>query len=156
MRLQPSFLTSQILKTVVLAIACLTLVGFTGCAEPKDEKPNTGILNKTTQEVGEYDPESGDQIADLQVKTSANPLAALGALAPAMAKISAMAIEKHLQLFEAVEERFPRDHEEFMTEIIKKNNVQLPVLPGKRRYQYDVKNHKLVVVEAKTDDSGKK
>jgi hypothetical protein len=35
-----------------------------------------------------------------------------------------------------------------MEKIIKANNIQLPVLPGNKIYQYDVENHKLVVVEA--------
>jgi hypothetical protein len=45
----------------------------------------------------------------------------------------------------------PKDHEEFMTQIIKKNNIQLPVLPGGRQYQYDVENAELVVVEAEKE-----
>lgn len=45
-------------------------------------------------------------------------------------------------------ERYPKDHEEFMTQIIKANNINLPVLPGGRKYQYDVENHELVIIEA--------
>ena len=43
---------------------------------------------------------------------------------------------------------FPKDYDEFMTQIIKANNIQLPVLPGGKQYQYDVENHRLVVVDA--------
>ena len=34
-----------------------------------------------------------------------------------------------------------------MEKIIKRHKIELPVLPGKRQYQYDVENHELIVVE---------
>ena len=56
-------------------------------------------------------------------------------------------MHRKMQLFQAEKGRFPKDHEEFMTEIIKKYNIQLPVLPGNKKYQYDVQNHKLIIVD---------
>ena len=117
-----------------------------GCAEP--QATNTGIINKKTQEIGEFDADGEAQIADLQVKPSANPYASAGAYGFAISEISKQTVQRALQFFQAEHGRFPKDHEEFMTQIIEKNNIQLPVLPGKRRYQYDVENHELVVVEA--------
>ena len=35
-----------------------------------------------------------------------------------------------------------------MEKIIKANRIELPVLPGSKKYQYDVENHKLVVIDA--------
>lgn len=133
-----------------MAGLCLWCVALVGCAEP--QQVDTGIIHKTTQEIGEFDADGDDNVADLQVKTSASPLAAMGAYGPAIAQISKLKVQQALQLYQAEHGHFPKDHEEFMTEIIKKNNIDLPVLPGKRRYQYDLENHELVVVEAEKSE----
>ena len=131
----------------VLAIAAL-LVG--GCAPPDTaDKPkeDTNIIGKTTQEVGEYDP---DGAAEVQVDDGSNVnliTGAAGAYTPTISTISKLSIEKSLQLFEAIHERYPESHEEFMTEIIKKGGIQLPQLPAGQQYQYDVENHELVRVK---------
>jgi hypothetical protein len=72
----------------------------------------------------------------------------LSAYGPMLEKISTSYIEAALNLFKANEDRYPNDYDEFMEKIIKDNRIQLPVLPGGKRYQYDVENHKLVVVDA--------
>ena len=61
-----------------------------------------------------------------------------------------MYVEHALDLFNASEGRYPKDYDEFMTRIIKANNIKLPVLPGQWKYAYDVENHKLEVVKADT------
>ena len=131
----------------ILSVVNIFLLAFmvVGCEEPD---MSNSIINKTTQEIGEFNPDGDDQEADLQVKPSASPLASMGAYGFAVGEISRMSIEKAIQLFQAEHGRFPKDHEEFMSQIIKRNNINLPVLPGKRRYQYDVENHELKVVEA--------
>lgn len=124
---------------------CLVAILFVGCEETDT---SNSIINKTTQEIGEFGANGDTTEADLQVKPSANPLASMGAYGHMVSEISKQSIQRAIQFFQAEHGRFPKDHEEFMTEIIKKNNIQLPVLPGKRRYQYDVENHELKVVEA--------
>ena len=39
-----------------------------------------------------------------------------------------------------------------MEKIIKANQIQLPLLPGGKRYQYDEANHALVVVDAPAEN----
>lgn len=137
-------------RTLCLFAASVCLVSQGGCDEPAAETTNKpkSIINQTTDDIGEFKPGGDDQVADLQVKESANPLAAMGAYGFAVSEISKQQIQRAIQLFQAEHGRFPQDHEEFMAEIVKKNGIKLPVLPGKRRYQYDVDNHELVVVEA--------
>ena len=158
MQIQTTKPVSRFQQLLCALLLCLTMVSIQGCAEPPGdnaEKPKTGIIGKKTQEIGEFNPNGDAKAADLQVKETASPIgAALGSYGFAVSEISKMAVQRALQLFEATNERYPKDHEEFMTEIIKKNNIQLPVLPGGRQYQYDVKNHELVVVEAEKN-SGK-
>jgi hypothetical protein len=124
-----------------------------GCVEPPPvAEKKTGIIGKTTQDIGEYDPEGEAKIADLQVDAN-NPLAAAtGTYKYAAGTTSMLTIQHAMNLFNAEHDRYPKDHAEFMEVIIKKNNIQLPVMPGGRRYQYDVENHTLVVVEAEKKD----
>ena len=138
----PNKLFASSLAAFFVALLCI------GCAEPADEKPKkTGIIGKTTQDIGEYDPSGDAQEADQQVKSSANPLAAAGAYGYAAGTISKQTVERALQLFNAEHERYPKDHSEFMEKIIKANNIELPVLPGGDQYQYDVANHELKIIE---------
>jgi hypothetical protein len=59
-------------------------------------------------------------------------------------------IPKALEIFEGVYNRRPRNHQEFMSEIIAKNNVHLPVLPPQHRYIYDPERGELMVERPKT------
>ena len=122
-----------------------------GCADPSaaDKEQKQSIIGQKTQDIGEFDADGDAEIADQQVKVSANPLAAAGAYGYAVGTISKQAVERALQLFHAEHERYPKDHEEFMEKIIRANNIQLPVLPGGDQYQYDVENHELVIIEGK-------
>jgi len=136
-----------------------------GCADPNARelppkvaeqetvpKEEGSIIGKTTQDVGEWDPASGDVESDLQIDGNSNPLAAAsGSYKFATATLSKQRVERDLQFFYTINERYPKDHAEFMEEIVKKGDIQFPVLPGKRRYQYDVENHVLRIVEAKKE-----
>ena len=120
-------------------------------AEPQAQKDNRGIFGKKTQDVGEFDPNGGAKVDDGKVNQQHLATPGIGALAgygPAAQQVSKLAVQQALNLFNASNGRFPEDHAEFMDKIIKANNIQLPVLPGGRQYQYDVENHELVVVEA--------
>ena len=126
-------------------------VGCDKPAEPQAKKDNRGIFGKTTQEVGEFNPDGDAKVDDGKANKShlATPgIGALAAYGPAAQRAAKMGIDKQLQIFNAMHDRYPKDHEEFMEKIIKANNVPLPVLPGGRQYQYDVENHELIVVEA--------
>jgi hypothetical protein len=63
-----------------------------------------------------------------------------------MERVSLIQVTQAVDLFNASEGRYPKDHEEFMQRIIKENNIKLPVLPYKGKYMYDVEHHELVVV----------
>ena len=133
-------------------VGLLTLTA--GCdkpAEPQAKKDNRGIFGKKTQEVGEFNPDAGANVDDGKINQAQLATPGIGALAaygPAAQQASKLAVQQALNFFNAANDRFPKDHEEFMEKIIKANNIRLPVLPGGRQYQYDVDNHELVVVEA--------
>ena len=52
-----------------------------------------------------------------------------------------------MDLYHAENDRYPKDYDEFMNEIIKANNIALPQLPHYQEYGYDEKEHKLIILE---------
>lgn len=120
----------------------------------RDRTPtDTGIFGQTTDEIGEFDRSENAQISDGQMRSTnpLNPLGALNSYGPIVERLSKQQIDRCLNMFHATHGRYPDSHQEFMEQVIKANNVSLPVLPGGRTYQYDVENHELVVVEAKKE-----
>jgi hypothetical protein len=62
-------------------------------------------------------------------------------------RTSILQIQQALDLFRATNDRYPKDYDEFMNEIIKTNNIALPKLPYYQAYGYDEKEHKLIILE---------
>ena len=58
-----------------------------------------------------------------------------------------MMIDHAMDLYKATNDRYPKDYDEFMTDIIQANNIGLPKLPYYQKYGYDENEHKLVVLE---------
>ena len=127
----------------------LGLLLLTGCtettAEPK--KDPGSIIGKKTQKIGKFDPKAGKRVSDSKIRATDPITAPLSAYGPMLEKISKSQIEHAVRLFHGFNNRYPKDYDEFMAEIIKKNRIKLPVLPGRMRYEYDEANHKLVIVE---------
>ncbi|MGH7129005.1 MAG: hypothetical protein ACREIV_10575 [Planctomycetaceae bacterium] len=116
--------------------------------DPQAEEPpqQESIIGKTTQEIGKYDPAAGRVVSDSKIHATNPVTAPLEAYGPMLEKVSATSVEHHLNLYYAEHGRYPT-YDEFMEQIIKRNNLRLPVLPGGSEYQYDEANHRLVVVE---------
>ena len=141
---------SNLFRTLLAAFIAWGL----GCSGPDEsevvaKRPKKSIFKQRTQEVGEFDPSSNKQLSDSKVRVTSPLLAGLEAYGPAAEKVTKLAIEHNLNIYNALHGHYPKDHEEFMREIIKKNNLQLPKLPYGNTYEYDVANHKLVVVKGK-------
>jgi hypothetical protein len=62
---------------------------------------------------------------------------------------SILSIQQAMDLYHAANDRYPKDYDEFMTEIIKANNIALPVLPPYQKFGYDENEHKLIILEYK-------
>lgn len=125
----------------------MSLVGCMDSLDKQVQKQDSPVLGKKTQEVGQFDPNAKNVVSDSKVVVTDPILGGAQAYGPIMEQIAKLGIDQAINLFYATEGRYPKDHEEFMTQIIKANNLQLPVLPGGKKYQYDVENHKLVVVD---------
>ncbi|MBS0264290.1 MAG: hypothetical protein JSS02_20295 [Planctomycetes bacterium] len=135
-------------------IVCLSLLTIVGCTTETETKPaasssnsGTGIIGKTTQDVGEFDPNKANQVVSDQKIRASDPITApLSAYGPMVESLAKTQVTHAIGLFQASEGRYPKDHDEFMERIIKENNIKLPVLPFKGRYVYDVEKHELMVV----------
>jgi hypothetical protein len=64
---------------------------------------------------------------------------------------SILSIQHAMDLYHATNDRYPKDYDEFMAEIIKANNISLPALPAYQKYGYDEKEHKLIILEYKDE-----
>ena len=121
--------------------------------QPAKKQPKT-IIGRKTQDIGKYDPTAGWEVSDSKAKIT-NPITGpLEAYGPMTEKIAKLGIQHNVRMFEALNGRYPT-YEEFMSQIIKnkKAPILLPVLPGNMKYQYDEKNHKLVVVKPPAEDA---
>lgn len=131
----------------LIALVVVT-AGCMDSLEKQTAKSPNNIVGKTTQNIGEFDPNAGAKVSDGKVEIT-NPITGpLEAYGPMLERISQIQIKPAIDLFHATEGRYPATYEEFMELIVKPNNIRLPVLPGGKQYQYDVANHQLVVIDA--------
>lgn len=130
----------------LIPVIALSALWLAGCEDATKKSPNA-IFGKKTQNIGEFDPNAKQKVSDSKVRADTPGLSALQAYGPMVEKISKTYVESALNVFYATEGRYPMDYDEFMERIIKENNIELPVLPYGNKYQYDVANHKLEVIE---------
>ncbi|QDU62866.1 hypothetical protein Pan216_37390 [Planctomycetes bacterium Pan216] len=129
-----------------IALLCGAMVGC-GDLSAKPKKSPNSIIGKTTQKIGEFDEKADkEKVSDSKVRITSPVLPAMQAYGPALEQISKTVIKQAIDLFHATNGRYPKDYDEFMSEIIKKNNIKLPVLPAGAEYKYNVEEHKLEVV----------
>jgi hypothetical protein len=116
---------------------------------PPQEVSHGEILGKRTQDIRQLPPqeEKKTQVAPSNV-TARDPITVSGNVYVVAIGQTAIGNIKHaIDLYQAENGRYPASYDEFMTEIIKKNNIALPVLPSYQEYFYDEKEHKLQVRE---------
>jgi hypothetical protein len=144
------------------AVVSLALVVTAGCEEPRNvgDKPraqvkkaapeDTFIVGKTTQKIGRADDPALKKGAVVAPKTivAKDYLTIQGnAYVYAIDKTAQMKIDYAIKLFQAANDRYPADYNEFKKEIIEANNIALPKPPFYQEYVYDEKTHQLVIYE---------
>jgi len=136
----------------VLTLLSCALFLLPGCVDEKvTDKPKPEpepIIGKKTQDIGEFDPADGEEVSDGKIELNMVTGAA-GAYGGLVERVSNIAVVQALSFFQATEGRFPKDHDEFMSKVIKANNIKLAMLPHGSAYKYDVEKHELVVVKVK-------
>ena len=156
---------SLVSRRLVRAVLSLALVAV-GCEEPRHpgksrtqatappEAPTPSkprdILGKTTQDIRAADTEikeRGAKVASTKIVAKDPILLTGNAYVTMIGKISISQIEHAMKLYQAANNRYPKDLQEFMDEIVKPNGIRLPELPPYQEYGYDEKEHKLVILE---------
>jgi hypothetical protein len=108
-------------------------------------------IRKTTQNVLPLEQAlaEGGVRADMTIQGQGLEVAA-DAYRTSVGKLSVMAVDHKMKLFEAENNRTPKDHAEFMERIIEKgkpDGIALPMLPYYQEYAYDPEAKELVVIE---------
>jgi hypothetical protein len=134
----------------------LALLLSAGCLEsassPSNDNSGKGIIVNTTQDIRQFDANKQNQVVSDQKIHATDPITApLSAYGPMMERISSIEITSALNVFQVENERYPKDLDEFMEKIVKANNIRLPVLPYKGRYEYNVEKHELMIVRDAED-----
>lgn len=126
-----------------VSLTGLTLLGLVGCM---DQTPPPRPQPAAPVEVKEFDPKEGKQIVKPKAVVTDPITGPLEILRVQKINLPTLAIEHALNLFNASEGRYPNSLDEFMTRIVRENNIKLPQLPQGQEFEYDVANHKLVIV----------
>jgi hypothetical protein len=125
------------------------LAASIGCEEERNVQDKF-IVGKRTQEIKNAAPEiqKGKAIVATTKITAKDPITLPGnAYVTVIGRTSILNIQHAMDLYHAEKDRYPKDFDEFMTEIIKANQIALPLLPEYQKYGYDEKEHKLVILE---------
>lgn len=152
----------RLLPTPALAMGLAVTLAAAGCEEkrhlpgdkaaaPARPAEDTFIVGQRTQDVGKLDRaadlKKGGQVSTTAI-TAKDPITLPGnAYVSMIGKTSILKIEHAMNLYKAANDRYPKDYDEFMTEVIRANNIALPRLPHYQKYAYDENEHKLVVME---------
>jgi hypothetical protein len=144
---------------LILASSALAVAG--GCEEqprnvgvkpnaPPEKQAERGILGRRTQEIHNAPVElrQGNVKSATTRITAKDPFTLQGnAYVSIIGRTGQLKIEDAMNKYRALNDRYPKDYDEFMAEIIKANNISLPLLPPYQEYGYDDKEHKLIILE---------
>jgi hypothetical protein len=156
---RPELARHGLFRWIILAFSTLALAGCEEEPRSVSRKPaassptkqeSGSILGRRTQKVIAAEPEletGKAKVASTKI-TAKDPILLIGnAYVATVGRSAVLAIEAAVNLFHANNDRYPKDLDEFMSEIIKANGIALPVLPDYQEYAYDAKEHKLIILE---------
>lgn len=114
-----------------------------------DSSKSKKILGKTTQDVRDAAKEKAKAAQEKKNRvTGKDPITVAGSTYVTIVGLAAVNSIKHaVDLFQAEHGRYPKDTNEFMTQIIKANHINLPKLPFYQEYGYDPQKHELIILE---------
>jgi len=119
-------------------------------ADTEDVQPRR-VIGETTTDIRDLQNErnSGERVEVSDGKiTATSPITISGnAYTSIVGRAAVLKIRHALDLYNALNGRYPESTEEFMAEIIEANNIALPQLPAYQEYAYDAENKRLVVLE---------
>jgi len=138
----------------LILVVCILLPGCEAKKVTEKKPKREPIIGKKTQDITEYDPAAGKVVSDGKYESSLikSAMGNARAYGSAVENIEVPRVNQLLEMHRAVTGEYPKTFQEFMDEVIIKNNHKLTMLPHGSKYQYDVKNHKLIVVKDKAEE----
>jgi hypothetical protein len=120
--------------------------------QPRPKRPTDSgpIIGQRTQEIRNAATEqqrAGARAASTKITAKDYITLQGNAYVTIVGRASVLNIQHAMDLYHATNDRYPKDLDEFMNEIIKANNIALPKLPPYQAYGYDENEHKLVILE---------
>ncbi len=117
-------------------VGSLTVGLLAGCmdslAKQVKKDPNS-IIGKKTDDIKKFDPNAAKQVvSDSKAHADDPVLYALQIYGPEMEQISKMYVDHAIDLFYAEHDRYPKDHNEFMTQHHQREPDQTPRAAGRR------------------------
>jgi hypothetical protein len=127
-------------------------VGLDENPRPQPKRPTDSgpIIGQRTQEIRNAAAEQqkgGARTASTKITAKDYITLQGNAYVTIIGRTSILNIQHAMDLYHATNDRYPKDLDEFMSEIIKANNIALPKLPPYQAYGYDETEHKLVILE---------
>ncbi|MBX9656758.1 hypothetical protein K2Y11_24330 [bacterium] len=145
----------SIRMTLFALSATLMVMGCDLNKQVEPKKVDAGP--QRTQDIGEYKPAAAtpstpSPAAPSQPTVTPSPFdlptPAIGKTTDFVIETTAkLQIEQATEQYKALNGNYPKSHEEFMEEVIKKGDIHLNAPPAGKKYQYDVENHELKVVD---------
>jgi hypothetical protein len=122
--------------------------GGSSAHQPAGEKKGS-IVGRKTHDVRDAAVEKakGAQVTKPRI-TSRDPITLTGnAYVTIVSRAAQLQIKQAVNLFHGENGRYPRDFDEFKSQVLDKNSIRLPVLPAYQGYGYDAATHELLVLE---------
>lgn len=121
-------------------------------AAPKEGSQPREILGKTTSDIRDTNAElgKGGVVANNQESARKTVFAPSKQYISAIDRVAAMHIQHAVELYRAETGEYPKDYDEFMSNVIKKgkpDEIRLPQLPHYQEYSYDAQARQLIVIE---------
>ena len=116
-------------------------------APPKQSGPIIGQRTTDIRNAATELQKGGAQVGSTKI-VARDPITIQGnAYVSIIGRASILSIQHAMDIYHGTNDRYPKDFDEFMTEIIKANNIALPQLPPYQKYGYHETEHKLIILE---------
>ncbi len=130
-----------------ILVGCVVWIGCAPAPEHPGKSESSLLKPAQTTDIEEFQTDDEDRVVD-PTRPVTDPISGpLAVLKNAQLQLPQLAIQQALELFNASEGRYPRDHQEFMQRIIAENRISLPQLPAGHAWKYDVARHQVLAVQ---------
>lgn len=143
-------------STVIIAFSSIALIALPGCDDSPPKKSKTPITKRTTQDVRDPKKEQakGATAQPAGPTAAANVGSVPGSVYVAgISTAAAASVKSGLDAYFAENGDYPKTHDDFMENVIKKYQLSLPALPHYQKYAYDVEKRQLMVLTYPRDQN---